>query len=152
MSDLKKFFKSLASSTPALKNQSYIYKREIDKFLERHFLLSVVEVMALLKIDDLTVLKAIIGDNKLFTVSDIYSQGQLGFPSFQFDLTNGSVKPINIKILRLVSSSYENWDLAFWFNSFNNNLERSYIEAMNQPEIYEELISAVESDLTTDIF
>ena len=154
MVDLELFFKnlSLVSSNSALKNQLYIYKREIDKFLEKYSLLSVIEVMELLEIDDLTVLKAIIDDNKLFTVSNIYSQGQLGFPCFQFDLTNRSVKPINIKILRLVGSSYENWDLAFWFNSFNNNLERSYIEAMNQPEIYEELISAVESDLTRDIF
>lgn len=154
MSDLKNFFKSLnlASSTPSTKKQSYIYKREIDKFLERYFLLSVIEVMELLKIKDPIELKAIVADNKLFTVSNIYSKGQLGFPSFQFDFTDKSVRTINIKILKLASSSYENWDLAFWFNSFNNNLECSYIEAMNQPEIYDELLHAVESNLKTDIF
>ncbi len=154
---LKQFLldvQKLAPSTHRKNDQYQIYNKEINAFTEKHELLTQKEAFQLLKEpkDKSTsrCLNKLINEQKIFYVTRKSKGSDVAYPAFQFDKKTGSPKPIICKIITALDNTYSNWDLAFWFNSYNHDLGESIIEAMDKTKNHNKIISIAKNEARGD--
>ena len=118
--------------------QHEIYFNEIRKFLKSASILTPTQVVGCLSRNskvtqsDLNLMEK---ELKLFSVTYLSGESNIGYPAFQFDLQAGIAKPVISSILKPLNRKYENWDLVFWFNSFFYDLGGSIIEVLDSASL-----------------
>ena len=136
----------LKSVNEAPTKQHEIYFNEINKFKKHLLILTPQQVIGYLSLDkqytqsDLELMEE---DKILFSVTQTSEKSNRGYPAFQFDA--GGVRPVIARILKILGGDYKNWDLAFWFNSFNYDLDMSLIEALDTVPL-EQILKEVDKE------
>lgn len=154
---LKQFFIDVQSLTPSenrKQDQYQIYNKEINAFIANHKLLTQKEAYALLSDPKdksaSRYFKKLINEHQIFHVTHKSKGTDIAYPAFQFDEKTGNPKPIMQKIITTLNDTYQNWDLAFWLNSYDHDLEGSVIEAMDNIKNHNKIITLASNEARGD--
>lgn len=82
----------------------------------------------------------------MFCVTFKEYEANIGYPAFQFDDKKGTVKPIIKEVLDKLKGKYSDWDLLFWFNTYDDDLECKPLVAIDIPELRELLLDIADNE------
>ena len=139
----------LKNPTDAPTKQHEIYFNEIQKFIKKNPIFTPSEVIGCLSNNNKLThfdLNRMEIELKLFSVTYLSGESNIGYPAFQFYLQSGITKPVISSILKPLNGMYKDWDLAFWLNSYFHDLNGSIIEALDSASI-ELLLREVNKEL-----
>lgn len=152
---LKQFYLDVQSLTPneyRQRDQYQVYNIMITEYLKQYDVLKQKDVFSLLKVkpdsSPSRAMKSLISDNKMFCVTYKTQGAQVGYPAFQFDVSRGKIKPIIARVLDKLAGKYSDWDLAFWFNTYDDDLECTPIQAIDKPNLRSMLVEIADNEQT----